>query len=101
VTHSNSKAEYVAISEAIREICFIYYLLESTDIKIDGIMLVRFLCLIIRVPEYKLDTSTQISILCKNHIEDGFVIIVFCEIMQACCRPFTKYVKKEISMLNV
>jgi hypothetical protein len=41
VTLSSSKAEYVAISEAVIEIHFIYYLLESIGITIEHPIVVR------------------------------------------------------------
>jgi hypothetical protein len=41
LTFSSSEAEYVAISEAVKEICFIYYLLESIGMTINLPIVVR------------------------------------------------------------
>jgi hypothetical protein len=41
VTHSSSGAEYIAISEAIKEIPFMYYLLDSIGINIELPIVVR------------------------------------------------------------
>jgi hypothetical protein len=41
VTHSSSGAEYIAISEAIKEIQFIYYPLDSIGIKVELPIVVR------------------------------------------------------------
>jgi hypothetical protein len=41
VTLSSSEAEYVAISEAVKEIKFIYYLLQGIGIEIDLTIIVK------------------------------------------------------------
>jgi hypothetical protein len=83
VTLSSSEAEYVAISEAVKEIRFIYYLLESIGMTVKLPIDVRcnnvgaiFMAENSSSGVQTRHVDTRYHFICK-HIEDGFIQIVF------------------------
>jgi hypothetical protein len=72
VTLSSTEAEYVAISEAIKELKFIYYLLCDLHIKVNLPIVVnqttleQFLCPKMLRPAFVLDTWIHVTTLSEN-----------------------------------
>jgi hypothetical protein len=102
VTFSSSEAEYVAISEAVKEIRFIYYLLESIGMKVKLPIVVRcdnvgaiFMAenLSSGVRTRHVDTRYHFI---REHIEEGFIQIVFVKSCENDADLFTKNVSKDI-----
>jgi hypothetical protein len=101
VTLSSSEAEYVAMSEAVKEIRFVYYLLESLGISVKLPIIVRIdnIGAIFMaenassgVRTRHIDTRYHFI---REHIEDGFIQIVFVGTSDNDADIFTKNVSKE------
>jgi hypothetical protein len=101
VTLSSSKAEYVAMSEAVKEICFIYFLLKGMEVNVKLPIVVRcdnvgaiFMaensCSGIRTRH--IDTRYHFI---REHVEDGLIKIVFVKSIISDADMFTKNVGKE------
>ena len=102
VTLSSSEAEYIAISEAVKEIRFIYYLLDSIGIKVELPIVVR--CDNVGAIFMAENSSSGVRTrhidtryhFIREHIEDGFIKIVFVRSCENVGDIFTKNVNKEI-----
>ena len=102
VTLSSSEAEYVAISEAVKEIRFIYYLLESIGINIELPIVVR--CDNVGAIFMAENSSSGVRTrhidtryhFVREHIEDGFIKIVFVKSRENVADLFTKNVSRDI-----
>ena len=96
VTLSSSEAEYVAISEAVKEIRFIYYLLESIGINIELPIVVR--CDNVGAIFMAENSSSGVRTrhidtryhFVREHIEDVFIKIVFVKSCENIADLFTK-----------
>jgi Reverse transcriptase (RNA-dependent DNA polymerase) len=102
VTLSSSEAEYIAISEAVKEIRFIYYLLDSIGIKVELPIVVR--CDNVGANFMAENSSSGVRTryidtryhFIREHIEDGFIKIVFVRSCENVGDIFTQNVNKEI-----
>ena len=102
MTLSSSEAEYIAISEAVKEIRFIYYLLDSIGIKVELPIVVR--CDNVGAIFMAENSSSGVRTrhidtryhFIREHIEDGFIKIVFVRSCENVGDIFTKNVNKEI-----
>jgi hypothetical protein len=102
VTLSSSKAEYVEISEAVKEIQFICYLLESIGIKIELPIVVR--CDHIGAIFTAENSSSGVRTrhidtryhFLREHIKDGFIKIVFVKPCENVADLYTKNVSRDI-----
>ena len=101
VTLSSSEAEYVAMSEAVKEIRFVYYLLESLGISVKLPIIVRIdnIGAIFMaenassgVRTRHIDTRYHFI---REHIEDGSIQIEFVRTSVNDADIFTKNVNKE------
>jgi hypothetical protein len=78
-----SEAEYVAMSEAVKEIRFVYYLLVSLGISVKLPIIVRTdnICCNIHVRKSFLRSSYQTydsrNHFIREHVEDSFIKIIF------------------------
>jgi hypothetical protein len=101
VTLSSSEAEYVAISEAVKEIRFIYYL-ESIGMTVKLPIVVRcdnvgaiFMAKNSSFGVRTRHVDTRYHFI-RKHIEDGFIQIVFVKSCDSDADLFTKNVSKDI-----
>jgi hypothetical protein len=102
VTLSSSEAEYVAISEAVKKIRFIYYLLESIDVNVKLPIIVR--CDNVGAIFMAENSSSGVCTrhvdtryhFIQEHIEDGFIQIVFVKSCENDADLCTKNVSKGI-----
>jgi hypothetical protein len=101
VSLSIIEAEYVAMSEAVKEIRLVYYLLESLGISVKLPIIVRidnngaiFMAenASSGVRTRHIDTRYHFI---REHIEDGFIEIVFVRTSDNDANIFTKNVNKE------
>ena len=101
VTLSSSEAEYVAMSEAVKEIRFVYYLLVSLGIAVKLPIIVRtdnigaiFMAenASSGVRTRHIDTRYHFI---REHLEDGFIKIIFVRTNDNDADIFTKNVNKE------
>ena len=102
VTLSSSEAEYVAISEAVKEIKFIYYLLQGIGINIELPIIVKTnnICAMFMaqnsssgVRTRHVDTRYHYI---RENVEDGIIKIEFVRSMENDSDIFTKNVTQEI-----
>ena len=98
---SSSEAEYVAMSEAVKEIRFVYYLLVSLGIAVKLPIIVRtdnigaiFMAenASSGVRTRHIDTRYHFI---REHLEDGFIKIIFVRTNDNDADIFTKNVNKE------
>jgi hypothetical protein len=101
VTLSSSKAEYLAMSEAVKEIRFIYYLLRSMFIKVKLPIIVRcdnvgaiFMAenLCSGVCTRHVDTRYHFV---REHSVNDFIKVVFVKSVENHANLFTKNVSKD------
>ena len=102
VTLSSSEAEYVAISEAVKEIKFIYYLLEDIGIKVELPILVKtdnvgamFMAQNASSGVRTRHVDTRYHFVREN-LEDGIIKIEFVKSVDNESDIFTKNVTQEI-----
>jgi hypothetical protein len=101
VTLSSTEAEYVAISEAIKELKFIYYLLSDLHIKVnlpivvktDNIGAIFMSETSTGFRTWHLDTRYHFV---REFIEDGFIKIEFVRSVENDSDLFTKNVKQKL-----
>jgi hypothetical protein len=102
VTLSSSEGEYVAISEAVKEIRFIYYLLESIGMKVKLPLVVR--CNNVGAIFMAENSSSGVCTrhvdttyhFIRKHMEDSFIQIVFVKSCDNDAHLFIKNVSKDI-----
>jgi hypothetical protein len=106
VTLLSSEAEYVAISEAVKEIKFIYYLLQGIGIEIDLLIIVKtdnigamFMAQNASsgVRTRHVDTGYHFI---RENVEDGIIKIEFVRLIDNDSDIFTKNVNQEIYEKN-
>jgi Reverse transcriptase (RNA-dependent DNA polymerase) len=98
VTLSSSEAEYVLISEAVKEIRFIYYLMDSIWMNVKLPIVVRCdnvgaIFMGSGVCTRHVDTRYHFI---REHVEDNFIQIVFVKSCDNDADLFTKNVNKDI-----
>jgi hypothetical protein len=102
VTHSSSKAEYVAISEAVKEIKFIYYLLREIEVEVNLPITVKtdnvgamFMAqnALSGVRTRHIDTRYHFV---RENLEEGIINIDFVKSIKNDSDIFTKNVSHEI-----
>ena len=102
VTSSRSVAEYVAMSEAVKDIRLVYCLLESFEISVKLPIIVRtdnigaiFMAENSSSGVRTRYTDTRYHVI-REHVEDGFIKIVFVQTDDNDAEIFTKNVNKEM-----
>jgi hypothetical protein len=101
VTLSSSEAEYVAMSEAVKEIRFVYYILVKLGILVKLPIIVRKdnigAIFIAENPSLGVRTrhiDTRYYLICE-HVEDDFIKTIFMRTNDNDAEIFTKKVNKE------
>jgi hypothetical protein len=98
VTLSSTEAEYVAISEAIKELKFIYYLLNELHIKVKLPIVVKRTSLeqfYIRKCFRTRHVDTRYHFV-REFFEDGFIKIEFVRSVENDAELFTKNINQEL-----
>jgi hypothetical protein len=101
VTLSSSKAEYIAMLEAVKEICFTYFLLKGMGVDVKLPIVVR--CDNVGAIFMAENSSSGIRTrhidtryhFVRKHVEDGLIKIVFVKSSINDADMFTKNVRKE------
>jgi len=102
VTHSSGEAEYVALSEASKDIKFVYMLLQSMDIYIKLPIIVRIDNIAAKFMAETASASSRTKhIDVKYHyvrefVEQGFIKIIYIATEENISDMFTKNIKKEL-----
>jgi hypothetical protein len=107
VTLSSSEAEYVAMLEAVKEICFIYFLLKGMGVDVKLPIVVR--CDNVGAIFMAENSSSGIRTrhidtkyhFVREHVEDGLIKIVFVKSSTNDADKFTKNVGKEANEKHV
>jgi hypothetical protein len=104
---SSSKAEYVAMSKAVKEICFIYYLLRSMFIEVKLPIIVRcdnvgaiFMAKNLSSGVHTWHVNTRYHFV-REHIDDDFIKVVFVKSVENDADLFTKNVSKDACTKHV
>ena len=103
VTLSSSEAEYVAMSEAVKEIRFIYQLLKSMDIEVELPIKVRIdnIGAIFMAENVTTNNRTKhVDVRYKyvrEFIEDDFIKVIFVKSAENCADIFTKNVSQDLN----
>ena len=101
VTVSSGESEYVSLSEATKEVKFVFMLLETMGVKVELPIVVRLdnMAAIFMAETANASNRTRhIDVryhFVRNYVEDGFIKIIFVTTDQNLADMFTKNVKGE------